>query len=85
MLASGAACAANALEVGVFPLVAARAGLGAALALAAALSAAYALFALAAVPETRGLSPEHIYAMLAAGKRRAEPEDDEPRSVSTHV
>ncbi|XP_072948394.1 uncharacterized protein [Epargyreus clarus] len=64
MLITAAACAGNAVEVGVFPAAAAAGGLRAALALAAALTLAYALFALLAVPETKGRTPEEIYEIL---------------------
>ncbi|CAH2097990.1 unnamed protein product [Euphydryas editha] len=68
MLASAGGCAGNALEVALFPLAAAAGGLRAALALAAALTGAYALFALALVPETRARSPEQIYAAVGPSR-----------------
>lgn len=71
MLASAGACGGNALEVALFPL-AARAGLRAALALAAALTLAYALFVALLVPETRGRSPEQIYAAVGPAGARAD-------------
>ncbi|XP_063833831.1 facilitated trehalose transporter Tret1-like [Ostrinia nubilalis] len=70
MLSSAGTCVANAAEVMVFPALAARAGLPAALLLAALLTLSYAIFALFAVPETRGKTPEHIYSLL--DKKRKE-------------
>ncbi|CAK1543327.1 unnamed protein product [Leptosia nina] len=64
MLVTVAACAGNALEVGVFPAVVARGGVAAALTLAAMLTSLYAVFATCAVPETRLKTPEEIYQEL---------------------
>ncbi|XP_050356284.1 solute carrier family 2, facilitated glucose transporter member 8-like [Nymphalis io] len=64
MLVSAGGCAGNALEVALFPLAATAGGLRGALGLAAALTLAYALFAALLVPETRGRSPEQIYAAV---------------------
>ncbi|XP_028169967.1 uncharacterized protein LOC114359688 [Ostrinia furnacalis] len=91
MLSSAGTCVANAAEVMVFPALAARAGLPAALLLAALLTLSYAIFALFAVPETRGKTPEHIYSLLDKKRkekdvegtdekgRRSEPESDSTR------
>ncbi|XP_075985628.1 uncharacterized protein LOC142982829 [Anticarsia gemmatalis] len=59
----------NALDVAVFPAVAARGGVAAALALSAALTLALALLALCRVPETRGRTPREIYDILLGNKR----------------
>ncbi|CAG4939866.1 unnamed protein product [Colias eurytheme] len=65
MLVTAAACLGNAVEVGIFPIVASYGGLKAALALAASLTLAYAVFTTVAVPETRLKTPEEIYDALA--------------------
>ncbi|XP_047539997.1 solute carrier family 2, facilitated glucose transporter member 8-like [Vanessa atalanta] len=75
MLVTAGGCAGNALEVALFPLAAAG-GLRGALALAAALTLAYALFAALLVPETRGRTPEQIYAAVGPA-RPARPSDCE--------
>ncbi|XP_064075063.1 solute carrier family 2, facilitated glucose transporter member 8-like [Vanessa tameamea] len=75
MLVTAGGCAGNALEVALFPLAAAG-GLRGALALAAALTLAYALFAALLVPETRGRTPEQIYAAVGPA-RPARPTDCE--------
>ncbi|XP_038218588.1 facilitated trehalose transporter Tret1-like [Zerene cesonia] len=72
MLVTAAACLGNAVEVAVFPVVAACGGLQAALALAAALTLAYATFASFAVPETRLKTPEDIYEALSPRDRRCD-------------
>ncbi|KAJ8710940.1 hypothetical protein PYW08_009455 [Mythimna loreyi] len=59
-----AAWGGNLVEVVLFPLAARAAGLGAALALGAALSLALAAFAHAALPETRGRTPQQIYDLI---------------------
>lgn len=59
-----AAWGGNALEVVLFPLAAREGGLGAALALGAGLTLALALFAAAALPETRGRTPHEIYDVI---------------------
>lgn len=64
MVATAAACAGNAVEVFVFPLVAGAGGVRAALALSAALTLLYVVFIAAVVPETRGKSPDEIYEEL---------------------
>ncbi|XP_045762979.1 high-affinity hexose transporter HXT6-like [Maniola jurtina] len=61
MLVTAGACVGNAIEVAVFPAVVAAGGLRTGLILAAVITLSYALFAICAVPETRGKSPEEIY------------------------
>lgn len=61
MLVTAGACIGNAVEVAVFPAAVAAGGLRTALILAAVITLSYALFAIYAVPETRGRTPEEIY------------------------
>ncbi|XP_026318267.1 uncharacterized protein LOC113229012 [Hyposmocoma kahamanoa] len=79
MVATAAACAGNAAEVLVFPLVAAAGGVRAALALSAALTLLYVAFVAGLVPETRGRSPDEIYEELGP---RAPPAAEHARGVS---
>ncbi|KAJ0171575.1 hypothetical protein K1T71_013125 [Dendrolimus kikuchii] len=51
----------NASEMFIFPLVTSQWGIEAALGVAGLLTSAYAVFVIAAVPETKGKTPEEIY------------------------
>nr|XP_053618265.1 probable metabolite transport protein CsbC [Plodia interpunctella] len=62
MVATSGTCIGNALEVAVFPVLAARAGLWPALAASAALTVLFAVFAMFVIPETRNKTPDEIYA-----------------------
>ncbi|CAG9570560.1 unnamed protein product [Danaus chrysippus] len=64
MLATAGACAGNAVEVLLFPLVVSVGGLVSSLTLASLLTFLYTVFVYLAVPETKDRTPEQIYEVI---------------------
>lgn len=85
MVATAAACAGNAAEVLLFPLVAGAGGVRAALALSAALTLVYVVFVVVVVPETRGKTPDQIYEELGPSLPLAGKEECGDAPPSTEV